>query len=529
MAFTPCSPAPQRRAAKRFEIIAAAVLQHRRALGTLADMATPEARSGLRRLATQVAEAVWEIPPTAKPGMRVPARIYATPELLTQMDDGVFDQVTNVAMLPGIVNYACCMPDGHWGYGFPIGGLAAMDPDSGVISPGGIGFDINCGMRLVRTNLTFEDIRDRLHDLVDALYKRVPAGVGARGLLRLNDDEFRAVALQGAHWCVEHGYGWPEDLERTEEGGMIRGADPDRVSPRALERGRQQVGTLGSGNHYLEIQVVKPENVFDRHVAEVMGLSIPNQVVIMFHCGSRGFGHQIASDYIQTFLPLMQRKFGIELPDRDLACAPFASAEGQAYFAAMQCALNMSFANRQVILHRIREVFSDILQRDARALGMEMVYDVSHNTAKLEEHEVHGRRRRLLVHRKGATRAFAPGMPDIPAAFRKIGQPVIIGGSMESGSYLLHGVASGQHAFFTTAHGSGRTMSRHQAKKLFRGKQLEHDLAQRGIYVRSVSYAGLAEEAGAAYKSIDAVVAATAKAGLSQPVVRFVPVGNVKG
>jgi len=493
-------------------------------------MAGPKIRDGaLRRRATQVAEATWEIPPSAKAGMRVPARIYATPELLAQMDDGVFEQVTNVAMLPGIVGHACCMPDGHWGYGFPIGGLAAMDPDHGVISPGGIGFDINCGMRLVRTNLVFDDVRERIPALVDALYTRVPAGVGARGLLRLNDDDFRALAVHGARWCVEHGYGWPEDLERTEERGAMSGADPDRVSPRALERGRQQVGTLGSGNHYLEIQIVKPEQVYDRAVAARLGIDRPHQVVIMFHCGSRGFGHQIASDYIQAFLPLMASKFGIELPDRDLACAPFSSQEGQAYFAAMACAINMSFANRQVILHRIREVFADVLQRDARDLGLEMVYDVAHNTAKLEQHEVNGRRRRLLVHRKGATRAFAAGMPDIPAAFRDIGQPVIIGGSMETGSYLLRGTPSGQQSFFTTAHGSGRTMSRTQAKKQFRGQELARDLKQRGIYIRAVSYAGLAEEAGAAYKDIDAVVAATERAGLSLPVARFTPVGNVKG
>ena len=495
-----------------------------------ARMAEPRPdRSGVRRLAVQVGDALWEIPPTAKPGMRVPARIVATPALFQQMDDGVFDQVTNVAMLPGIVTAAFCMPDGHWGYGFPIGGLAAMDPDTGVISPGGIGFDINCGMRLVRTNLTYADVRDRVHELIDALYKRVPAGVGARGFLQLSDREFHDVARHGARWCVEHGYGWPEDLERTEERGAIAGADPDHVSPRAMERGRQQVGTLGSGNHYLEIQVVHPENVFDRAAAAAMGLTLPGQVVIMFHCGSRGFGHQIASDYIQRFLPLMEREFHIRLPDRDLACAPFVSKEGQAYFAAMQCAINMSFANRQMILHRVREVFSAVLGRSARDLGLEMVYDVCHNTAKLEEHEVGGRRRRLLVHRKGATRAFAPGMPDLPAAYRTIGQPVIIGGSMETGSYLLRGVATGRAAFFTTAHGSGRTMSRHAAKRQFHGKQLEKDLAQRGIYVRTVSYAGLAEEAGAAYKDIDAVVAATARAGLSQPVVRFVPVGNVKG
>jgi len=483
----------------------------------------------LRQRITQVDEAVWEIPSSAKPGMRVPARLFATRALLDQMDDAVFEQITNVAMLPGIVGQAICMPDGHWGYGFPIGGLAAMDPDTGVISPGGIGFDINCGMRLVRTNLVFDEIRDRIPELVDALYQRVPAGVGARGLLKLTDDQFRDIAMRGAHWCVEQGYGWPEDLEHTEERGAIAGADPERVSPRALDRGRSQVGTLGSGNHYLEIQVVRPESVYDAGAAEVMGLDRPNQVVIMFHCGSRGFGHQIASDYIQAFLPLMERKFGIKLPDRDLACAPFQSSEGQAYFAAMKCGINMSFANRQMILHCIREVFADQFGRDPHDLGMDMVYDVSHNTAKLEEHDVGGRRRRLLVHRKGATRAFAAGMPDVPGRLREIGQPVIIGGSMESGSYLLCGTASGRQAFFTTAHGSGRTMSRKQARKQFHGRRLEQDLKQRGIYVRTVSYAGLAEEAGAAYKDIDAVVAATQRAGLSTPVARFVPVGNVKG
>jgi tRNA-splicing ligase RtcB len=485
--------------------------------------------AAVRRHLVQVGEAAWEIPPAAKAGMRVPARIYGTAELIAQMDDGVYEQVTNVAMLPGIVERAFCMPDGHWGYGFPIGGLAAMDPEHGVISPGGIGFDINCGMRLVRTDLVFDEIRDRVPELVDRLYERVPAGVGARGLLRLSDRDFRRVAVDGARWCVERGWGWPQDLERTEERGAILGADPDHVSARALERGRHQVGTLGSGNHYLEIQVVRPEHVFDASAAAAMGIDRPHQVVVMFHCGSRGFGHQIASDYVRAFLPLMGKKFGITLPDRDLACAPFASREGQAYFAAMKCGINMSFANRQVILHRIREVFADVLGRDPHALGMSMVYDVAHNTAKLEEHEVGGRRRRLLVHRKGATRAFAPGMPDVPPAFAAIGQPVIIGGSMETGSYLLRGVPAGRQAFFTTAHGSGRTMSRKQAKRQFHGRQLEDTLAHRGIYVRSVSWAGLAEEAGAAYKDITAVVAATAAAGLSAPVARFTPVGNVKG
>ena len=491
--------------------------------------ATGRTASTLRQRATQIGPALWEIPPDAKQGMRVPARIFATPALLRTMDDGVFEQITNVAMLPGIVGHAFCMPDGHWGYGFPIGGLAAMDPDEGVISPGGIGFDINCGMRLVRSNLVWDEVRPHVRPLVDALYEAIPAGVGRHGLLALDDEEFREVAVAGARWCVERGYGWPEDLERIEESGAIRGADPRHVSRRALERGRSQVGTLGSGNHYLEIQVAHPEDVWDEAAAAAMGIDRPQQVVVMFHCGSRGFGHQIASDYVQSFLPLMKKKFGIALPDRDLACAPFASAEGQAYFAAMKCAINMSFANRQMILHRVREVFARVLRRDAHDLGLEMVYDVAHNTAKLEEHRVGGRSRRLLVHRKGATRAFGPGMPDVPAALRDVGQPVIIGGSMESGSWLLRGVPSGEAAFYTTAHGSGRSMSRKQAKKQFRGQQLAASMAERGIYVRSVSYGGLAEEAGAAYKNIDDVIAATREAGLSAPVARFRPVGNVKG
>ncbi len=486
-------------------------------------------QSKIRQHARQIGGATWEIDRHIKPGMLVPARIYATPGLFEAMDDGVFEQITNVACLPGIVDHAFCMPDGHWGYGFPIGGLAAMDPDHGVISPGGIGFDINCGMRLVRTNLTYDDIADRLRDLVDELYRRVPAGVGGRGFLDLDDDQFKAVAINGARWCVEQGYGRAADLEFTEEGGVIAGADPSKVSQRALERGRSQVGTLGSGNHYLEIQIVKPEHVYDAKVAAAMGITLPNQVMIMFHCGSRGFGHQIASEYVQLFAPLMKTKFGIEVTDRDLACAPFRSTEGQDYFKAMKCAMNMSFANRQVILHRVREVFTEVLARSETELGLEQVYDVCHNTAKLEEHEVGGRKRTLLIHRKGSTRAYAAGMPGLPAAYREVGQPVILGGSMETGSYLLRGIPSAAEAFYTSAHGSGRKMSRQAAKKRFHGKRLAQDLAARGIYVRSVSYSGLAEEAGAAYKDIDEVVEATSIARLSAPVVRLTPIGNIKG
>ncbi len=476
----------------------------------------------------RISQAVWELPRSYKPGMRVPARVYATEKLLREMDDGIFDQVTNVATLPGIVGHAYCMPDGHWGYGFPIGGLAAMDTQKGVISPGGIGFDVNCGMRLVATSLTYAEVKPRLEELVDRLFERVPAGVGTTGFVAMSQDEFRTVVEEGARWCVRKGYGIEEDLERTEEQGCMPGADATKISSRAVERGYRQIGTLGSGNHYLEIQVAREENVFDPQAAWTFGITVPDQVVVMFHCGSRGFGHQVATDYLQMFLKAMGR-YGIEARDRELACAPFDSREGQDYFAAMKCAVNMSFANRQVILHRIREVFSDVFGKDPLELGLRQVYDVSHNTAKLERHVVDGVEQELLVHRKGATRAFAPGMPGIPSDFSAAGQPVIIGGSMETGSYLLAGTAGGRETFYTTAHGSGRTMSRRQAKRTFRGDRLIQEMKERGIYVRTASYSGLAEEAGGAYKKIDEVVEATEVAGISRRVVRFLPVGNVKG
>ena len=338
----------------------------------------------------KVSDTVWELPRSYKRGMVVPARIYATEKLIRAMDDGVFDQVSNVACLPGILRYAFCMPDGHWGYGFPIGGVAAMDPKTGVISPGGIGFDINCGMRLVLTNLTYDEIKPRIHELVDRLFERVPCGVGSRGFIKLSHAEFRTVMAEGSRWALGKGYGWPEDLELTEEGGCFPGADPSKVSERAVERGFDQVGTLGSGNHYCEIQVAKPGNIFDGELAKGLGFTIPNQVVVMFHCGSRGFGHQVATDYLQVFLKVMESRYGIRVNDRELACAPFLSPEGQDYFAAMTCAINMAFANRQVILHRIREVFADTFKKDPLDLGMHMVYDVAHNTAKLENHRVGG-------------------------------------------------------------------------------------------------------------------------------------------
>jgi len=477
----------------------------------------------------KISDTVWELPVSYKPGMKVPARIYATQKLLEHMDDGVFEQVTNVATLPGIVKYSLCMPDGHWGYGFPIGGVAAVDPDTGVISPGGIGFDINCGMRLIRTGLTYDEVEPHLRKLVDRLFERVPAGVGSTGFIKMNRNEFRGLVETGARWCLEHGYAEEDDLARTENRGVVSGADASKVSAKAVERGLGQVGTLGSGNHFLEIQVVRPGNVFDPERARAFGFTFPNQVAVMLHCGSRGFGHQVATDYLHIFLEAMERKFHIRMPERELACAPFRSEEGEAYFAAMNCAINMSYVNRQVIFHRIREVFSDIFHRSPEDLGIGQVYDIAHNTAMLERHDIDGEEREVLVHRKGATRAFGPGNPGLEGIFRETGQPVILGGSMETGSYLLTGMETGGQTFFTTAHGSGRTMSRTRAKKMYNGKQVRAELENRGIYIRTASYSGLAEEVGAAYKNIDDVVEATAKSGITNPVIRFIPVGNIKG
>jgi tRNA-splicing ligase RtcB len=483
------------------------------------------APAGIQR----VGPCLWELGSNHREGMRVPVRIFASEELLAGMDEKVFEQASNVAMLPGIVEASLCMPDAHQGYGFPIGGVAAMDVRSGVISPGGIGFDINCGMRLVRTDLTWPEVQPRLRELLDALETRVPAGAGRHGFVSIDSDEFRSVLTDGARWAVAHGYGTADDLARTEAGGCFAAADPDCVSERAVERGYRQLGTLGSGNHYLEVQVLHREGVFDEKLAPAFGLDLPEQVVIMFHCGSRGFGHQVATDYLHTFLRAMPAKFGLRVIDRELACAPIESREGRDYYAAMCCAANMSFANRQVILHRIREVFSEVFRRGPEQLGIRQVYDVAHNTAKLEEHGEGRARRTLLVHRKGATRAFPPGHPELPPVYRETGQPVIIGGSMETGSYLLAGVATGAEAFFSTAHGSGRTMSRTRARKLVRGRELQDRMAARGIFVRCASTYGLAEEAGFAYKDVDAVAAATEAAGLSRRVAHLVPVANVKG
>ncbi len=479
----------------------------------------------------KINDVVWELPASYKKGMRVPARIYANQSLINSMDAGVFEQVTNVATLPGIQKYAFCMPDGHWGYGFPIGGVAAFDPkQGGIISPGGIGFDVNCGMRLITTNLTAKEVRPKIKELVDALYQQVPAGVGCKGFVKLTKDQFKDVMIDGAQWCLNNSYAWKEDTINIEDGGKILKADSNKVSDKAIKRGFDQLGTLGSGNHYLEIQEVKKENIFDSESAKTMGINQDGQVCIMVHCGSRGFGHQIGTDYLSKFLEVMP-KYGIEILDKELSCAPFESQEGQDYYAAMACAANMAFANRQVILQRIRDVFHHTFKKTAEEMEINLVYDVAHNIAKLEKHKIDGKFKELLVHRKGATRAFGPGRAEsLPAKYAKTGQPVIIGGSMETGSWLLAGTdKADQETFASTAHGAGRIMSRGAAIRQFKANDLLKDLERKGIYVHGASKSGLAEEAGGAYKDVDSVVETLHQAGITRKIVALKPIGNVKG
>ncbi len=418
---------------------------------------------------------------------------------------------------------------GKWGYGSPIGCVAAFDPeDGGVISPGICGFDLNCGMRLITTNLTWKDVQPKSKELVETLFKNVPAGVGVKGFVKATNSQFKEVMEQGSKWCIENGYGWEKDLERTESYGRIDWADSTKVTNKARDRGINQIGTLGSGNHYLEVQYVKKENIYDEKLAKRFGI-FPDQVVIMVHCGSRGFGHQVATDYMKIFEPAM-KKYGITIKDKELVCAPFNSNEGQDYYKAMACASNMAFVNRQVILHRIRESFAKVFDQSAETMEMNLVYDVAHNIARFDNFRVNGKKKKLLVHRKGATQALGIGNDQLAPIYRDIGQPVIIGGSMETGSFLLVGTKKAEEeTFSTTCHGSGRTMSRNAAKRMFRGEQLQRDMEKRGILVKSVSYSGLAEEAGKAYKEIDEVVESVHQAGISMKVAKLVPIGNIKG
>ncbi len=468
----------------------------------------------------------WLIPREGR--MRTEGLIYASERMLNDIrGDQSILQVKNVATMPGIVGRSLAMPDIHWGYGFPIGGVAAFDEEEGVISPGGVGYDINCGVRLLRSNLSRREIEGRIEQLVDALFRNVPSGVGShRRDLKLDKAQERKVLIKGAQWAVEQGFGKWEDLARIEEGGCIKGADPDLVSQKALERGRAQLGTLGSGNHFVEIGFV--EEVYDEKTAEAFGL-FRDQVVIIIHTGSRGLGHQVCDDFIKIMNKAVA-KYGIELPDRQLCCAPIKSPEGRDYFAAMACAANYAFANRQMITHWVRESFEEVLKASQRSLGLELVYDVCHNIAKFELHKVDGKTKRLCVHRKGATRAFPAGHPDLPDDYREIGQPVLIPGDMGRYSYVLVGTEKAmEETFGSTCHGAGRVLSRHQAKKAAGGRSIGDELRRRGIYIRAASRATMVEEVPEAYKDVADVVDVVHHAGLSRKVAKFKPMGVIKG
>jgi len=463
----------------------------------------------------------WELP--AEGPMRVPAVIYAGADLIRDMDDKVLEQAANVAALPGIVGPAMAMPDAHWGYGFPIGGVAAFDPDEGgVISAGGVGFDISCGVRTLLTGVTSEQVMAHQTVLADSLLRDIPAGVGSTGAITLDETEMEAMLAGGAAWAVERGWGRPDDLAHTEERGCMAGARPDCVSDKAKSRQRKEMGTLGSGNHYLEVQRVA--EIFDADAAAAFGLTV-GDAVVSIHCGSRGLGHQIGTEALRE-MAVTAADMGIRLPDRELACAPIRSEAGERYLGAMRAAINCALANRQIITHLAREVFA----RRLPEADLRLLYDVSHNTCKVEEHEVDGVRRSLYVHRKGATRAFGPGHPDVPEALRDAGQPVLIGGSMGTASYILRGTESGmRQAFGSACHGAGRSMSRRAAAKRWRGRQVVDELAERGIAIRSHSSRGVAEEAPGAYKNVTAVVDAAEAAGLSHKVARVEPIICVKG
>ncbi|MHB8882619.1 MAG: RtcB family protein [Thermodesulfovibrionales bacterium] len=474
----------------------------------------------------RIDETRLEVPLDYKKGMLVPGIIYADALIEKDIEDRAVEQVANVACLPGIVRASYAMPDVHTGYGFTIGGVAAFDLQDGVVSPGGVGYDINCGVRLLRSNLMKQDVTPRLKELVSVLYNEIPSGVGSKGRIRLGPDDEKKVLLKGARWAVESGLGEASDLEKTESGGCLDGADPSAISNKAFERGRSQQGTLGAGNHFLELQYV--DRIFDAKAADALGI-FEGQVTVMIHTGSRGFGHQVCTD----FLEVMERaagKYRIELYDRELASAPFNSPEAREYLSAMRCAANYAWANRQCIMSWTRESFMKFFGSSPADLGMSLIYDVAHNIAKVEDHTVGGKKMKLLVHRKGATRAFPPGHPELPAAYRGLGQPVLIPGDMGRASYLLLGTEKAmQETFGSTCHGAGRLMSRHQAIKQAKGRAIWRELEDQGIIVRAAGRETLAEEMSEAYKDVSAVVDVVQRAGISSKVARLRPMGVIKG
>ena len=470
----------------------------------------------------------WEIPQSYKQGMRVPGLVYADEAMLeTIKEEQSLEQIANVAFLPGIVGRSMAMPDIHWGYGFPIGGVAATRVRDGVISPGGVGYDINCGVRLLRTNLNEDEVRPKIKELLNSLFNNIPSGLGSEGKIRLSEREIGEVLADGAHWAVKRGFGFPEDLEATEETGRMEGADPGKVSTRAKKRGAPQSGTLGSGNHFLEVQVVR--EIYDQTSAKAMGINRIGQVLLLIHTGSRGLGHQVCDDYLRIMEEAV-RRYDINLPDRQLACAPIESKEGKDYLAAMACAANYAWANRQCITHWTRETFVNVFGKSIAELGMEQIYDVAHNIAKIEEHNVDGKKLKLCIHRKGATRAFPAGHKDVPQCYIEIGQPVLIPGDMGRCSYIAIGTEKAMaETFGSTCHGAGRAQSRGAAKRGLRGADIASELAAKGITVKAGSMASLAEEAPQAYKDVTQVVEITHQAGISQKVVMAVPIGVIKG
>jgi len=470
----------------------------------------------------------WEIPRSYKQGMRVPGLIFASESMLNHIwEEQVFQQVANVAFLPGIVGYSLAMPDIHWGYGFPIGGVAATRIKDGVVSPGGVGFDINCGVRLLRTNLTEEEVRPKIEKLIAELFVNIPSGLGSTGKIRVSEPELDKVLVKGSQWAVGKGYGEAKDIVFSEESGCMKGANPDKVSSKAKKRGIPQLGTLGSGNHFLEVEVV--EEIYDREAASVMGISDVGQVLVLIHTGSRGFGHEVCSDYVRLLGEAVKR-YGISLPDRQLACAPVESPEGQDYLAAMACAANYAWTNRQCIAHWTRESFTKVFGKSQQELGLEQIYDVTHNIAKIEEHTINGKKQTLCVHRKGATRAFPARHPDIPEIYKHIGQPVLIPGDMGRYSYIAIGTEIAmQESFGSTCHGAGRMQSRAAAKRSLRGSDVAQALAARGITVKTGSMGSLAEEASEAYKDVSEVIEVTHKAGISLKVAKAIPIGVIKG
>ena len=476
----------------------------------------------------KIDENIWEIPQSFLPGMNVPGRVYADETLLEKMKfDMTLNQCANVAHLPGIYKWAITLPDGHQGYGFPIGGVAATDYEKGVVSPGGVGYDINCGVRLLQTNLTEKEIRPILPTLLDTLFKYVPSGLGSRGQIKVSHVELEKVLSDGVEWAIDRGYGWSEDATKCEEEGCMESADPSKVSQTAKSRGTPQLGSLGSGNHFLEIE--KVDEIFDEKAAKVFGIEKVGQILVFVHTGSRGLGHQVCSDYLRV-MDNAVKKYKINLPDRELACAPGKSREAEDYLPAMASACNFAWSNRQMITHWTRQAFEKVLNQPVDSIGLKLIYDIAHNIAKIEEHQVDGRRVKVYVHRKGATRAFPPGHNAVPSAYREVGQPVLIPGSMGTASWVLVGTEKAMElSFGSTAHGAGRNLSRSAAKRRYWGEDVKKDLEKKGVLIKAASMSVVSEEAPGAYKDVDNVTNVSHNVGIATKVARLVPIGVTKG